>query len=261
MTALRRFASLQKPRPAEVVYLGHSHPAVVSGHTMFPKSVVSATDAPRLLVSGMNNRKIGAKVMKGPWTGMAIYMLTLEERATCPRTCFMWRSCYGNALHRARRHVHGAEFEARLQREVRMLARENPVGFVVRLHVLGDFYSAEYATLWTDMLARHPELHLFGYTSRSDEHDPAIAAAITAMNATSPQRCFIRTSAAEPRPGGASVVMANVPVPGSFVCPAETQSSECCATCGLCWAPAARDKTVLFLKHGMTRSKGRRAAA
>lgn len=260
---LRRFAKIHKPQPGRVRSLAKTHPAIVSGRTIFPSKVEAALDAPRLLVSGLNNRKIGSEVRKGPWAGMSIYMLTLEERATCPRACSMWTSCYGNAMHLARRHRHGADLEARLQREIKMLARENPIGFVVRLHVLGDFYSTEYVQLWIDLMARHPELHLFGYTARSisgDDLDKSIAVKVAKLNAAFEARCFIRTSARLPAPGGASVISNSLPVQGAFVCPAETEKSECCATCGLCWAVGVRDKAVLFLKHGMMGGRRRMAA-
>ena len=248
---MRRFTNLPKAKPDKVRKLNAAHSAIVNGHALFKAMVVNAADTPRLLVSGMNNRKIGSTVTIGPWDGMAIYMLTLEERATCPRTCSMWRDCYGNAMHRARRHRHGSDLEARLQREIAILARENPRGFVVRLHILGDFYSVGYASLWIDMLDLHPELHVFGYTARSMEHDLPIAALIKAMNTAFPDRCVIRWSQATPRPGGAAVVASDAPIAGAFVCPAETGKTDCCGTCGLCWAEATKDKAVLFLRHGM----------
>ena len=243
---LRRFGTIA-PRPDTITSLHLHHPAVVKGHSIFRSKVVAVADAPRLLVSGMNNRKIGRQVQKGAWAGMAIYMLTLEERATCPRSCAMWGDCYGNAMHMARRHRHGPELEARLLREIAFLSRENPRGFVVRLHVLGDFYSVEYARLWSGLLAKHPELHIYGYTARIEGE---IAESIALMNSCFPNRCVIRSSKREVGPGAAVVIDSIMPVVGAFICPAETQKSECCSTCGLCWADATRDKAVLFLRHG-----------
>ncbi len=253
---LRRFGSLHI-RPHEVIALDRANPAVVRGRTIFPTTVFGPADTPRLLVSGHNNRKIGKEVQKGEWSGMSIYMLTLEERATCPRTCQLWRECYGNAMHMARRHRHGPDLEARLAREVAVLARENPRGFVVRLHVLGDFYSVDYVRLWTSLLRSVPELHVYGYTARSGCD---IAAAIADMNVAFPSRCFVRQSGSEAGPGRAIVVNHDAPIAGAFICPAETSKTECCSTCGLCWATAARDKAVAFIRHGMVRGRRRRAA-
>jgi hypothetical protein len=69
------------------VGLRQDHPAAVEGRTIFPRSVVGAADSPRLLVSGHNNSKLGKEVLRGSRAGWPIFHLTLEERATCPRSC------------------------------------------------------------------------------------------------------------------------------------------------------------------------------
>ena len=224
-----------------------AHPAVTEGRTIFPSRVVDVKDSPRLFISGMNNRKIGRKVVKGEWAGMPIYTLTLEERATCPTYCPTWAACYGNSMHWPRRHRHGPELEMGIRLELRDLAEKHPLGFVVRLHVLGDFYSQNYVGVWIKLLADHDALHIFGYTARAGDD---IAEAVVNMNKIFPDRCAIRFSGTEIKPGAAVVVMSDVPQPGAFICPAETSKTECCSTCGLCWAEAARDKAVLFILHG-----------
>jgi hypothetical protein len=35
-----------------------------------------------------------------------------------------------------------------------------------------------------------------------------------------------------------------------IVCPAQTNRTECCGTCGLCWHENAVDKTIIFIEHG-----------
>src|SRR5262249_50176189 len=60
------------------------------------------------------------------------------------------------------------DLEWRLERDVARLRMKHPDGFVVRLHVLGDFYSVEYVKLWGKLLERHPGLHIFGFTARID---------------------------------------------------------------------------------------------
>ena len=99
------------------VVLMPGHAAREQGRTLFPSTVVHASLSPRVLIDGVNQRKIGRKVTKGRWTGMRIFTLTLEERATCPRACQQWDSCYGNNMPYARRHIGGAEFEAKLDAE------------------------------------------------------------------------------------------------------------------------------------------------
>lgn len=251
-TSLRRFGSVRKRDPNEIHHLKRGHPAIVEGRPLFPSRVVRVEDSPRLLVSGHNNRKIGKRVMKGEWAGMPIYTLTLAERTTCPRQCFMFERCYGDAMHWARRHEHGPALERRLAEEVAAKAAEHPKGFVVRLHVLGDFYSAAYVLHWMDLLREHKELHVWGYTARSLRHDTSIALMIEWMNDIFMERCNIRFSTEKAQPGGATVFSSveAAKQSGSVVCPAETHGSECCSTCGLCWSKNAREKTIAFIEHG-----------
>jgi hypothetical protein len=62
---------------------------------------------------------------------------------------------------------HGADLERRLEIEVARHAEENPLGFAVRLHVLGDFYSVEYVGLWRQLVEQHSALHVWGYIPRA----------------------------------------------------------------------------------------------
>src|SRR5262249_10851032 len=81
--------------------LPHDHPAVIDGRTVYPTTVrapLRRADAPSVLKSAVNSRKIGGEILKGRWRGLPAYTLTLEERATCPTTCRHWRSCYGNKM-------------------------------------------------------------------------------------------------------------------------------------------------------------------
>lgn len=103
-STVRRFAS--KPiEPERSPGLSVGHPALSEGRTIFPSTVTASKDSPRFLVSGHNNPKLGKAILKGPRAGWPIYQLSLEERATCPRSCEQWSTCYGNAMHLARRHT------------------------------------------------------------------------------------------------------------------------------------------------------------
>jgi hypothetical protein len=128
--------------------------------------VYDQKDLPRLLISGHNSRKIGRTVMKGKWRGFPIFTLTLEERATCPRTCAEWVSCYGNNMNWARRIKNDRAFEERLWEELAAKQKAHPAGFVVRLHILGDFYSADYTEIWAEAMEAYPALNVFGYTAQ-----------------------------------------------------------------------------------------------
>lgn len=231
-------------------------PPTASLPTIFPSTVAASKDSPRFLVSGHNNPKLGKMVLKGPRTGWPIYQLSLEERATCPRSCEQWSTCYGNAMHLARRHTPDAEFLRYLIAEVTTLCRSHPEGLLLRLHTLGDFYSVEYVYVWGSLLSQFPQLHVFGYTARRigdpDPETDRIARAIDVLTTNAWDRFAIRTSGTRSLARSRSIVVdADPQEPDVIVCPAQTEQTEACASCGLCWASSARDKTIAFLKHGM----------
>lgn len=248
--------------PTEGVYaLAKDHQANLEGRTLFPSSVSSMLESPRALVSGKNSAKIGDRVTRGPWAGLPIYTLTLEERATCPRTCHHWLTCYGNSMPRARRHVHGSALERRLDQELAAKSVQHPQGYVVRLHVLGDFYSVEYVQKWHGWLIEHPRLHVFGYTAWQD--DSVIGNTIRQVREKFPERFAIRTSAAESLPMGATTIwrLDRGRVLEGIVCPAQSGDTECCGSCGLCWSDRLKDDTIVFIAHGKADMNGVTEAA
>ena len=255
----RRFTEHFAPNPAAVRPLDAAHHAVVGGHTIFSRRVVDPSVSGIVLVSGIHQRKIGGKVVKGAWAGLPVYTLTLEERATCPRTCHHWRTCMGNAMPWPERHRHGPALEAALHIELAYLARRHLGGFVVRLHILGDFYSVGYAERWGFWLAKHRELRVFGYSAWPRQS--SIGLAVGRLNAAFPQRCFIRYSVSVPSGAGGEATTlwreASGVVPEGIVCPAQTGATAACGTCALCWATPARDKTIVFIGHGMKGSTRR----
>lgn len=211
-----------------------TNPAVVKGRTIFLKAVKAPTTVARLLQPASNNSKLGdgrKEIAKGKWKGMPMYQLTLEERATCPRTCEQWRNCYGNNMPFANRIKHSTgSLLTTLRQELSGLARRHPQGFVVRLHVLGDFFSVPYVRFWTDALSDFPELRIFGYTHRSKSS--SIGRAVAELNKAG---AWIRWSDA----GGQ--MSANTDQPGKppaegITCPEQTGKTASCMTCGLCWS-------------------------
>lgn len=225
------------------VSLNPCHPALRNGSTIFGQLVIPAARAERLLKSGEHNRKIGARAVKGRWRDMPIYTLTLEERATCPASCLEWATCYGNNMGRAPRIMDDGTLTRRLWSELCYLSATHPGGFIVRLHVLGDFYSVDYVDFWRQSLAEFQQLHVFGFTARQPS-DP-IGRAVLMMMQDFQDQCLIRVSA-----GGkdelCSEVVDNEAEARGIVCPAEKDAARCCATCGLCWSTA---RTITFLRH------------
>jgi hypothetical protein len=238
---LKRFESF-KPR-GHGVDLANDHPAVRFGRTLFTKQVQDQAERPRLLIGGENSRKVGKAVMKGKLKGSPIFTLTLEERATCPRSCLQWNDCYGNNSHWAVRIKHGRAFEERLWDELADKQAAHPHGFLVRLHILGDFYSVDYAELWLEALEAYPALHIFGYTAR--DPDGEIGGVVRQMLGLWPDRCHIRFSGFD-GPTDGSIVVNSADETDHVVCPAQTGKTDCCATCAFCWHS---DRTIAFLKH------------
>jgi hypothetical protein len=109
---LHRFESIKPLRHG--IVLNASHPAILDARTIFPTTVneVGHPRLKRLLKGGENSRKIGKTVTKGKLKGFPIFTLTLEERATCPRTCEVFDSCYGNGMPYAQRHQARARVRA-----------------------------------------------------------------------------------------------------------------------------------------------------
>lgn len=213
--------------------------------TRFPKSV-RGVKAP-LLKTGANNKKLGGLVKKGIWKDMPLFQLTLEERATCPRVCEQWDNCYGNHMPFAVRTNHeDPAFFGQLKTEVEELSKKYPKGFVVRLHVLGDFFSEAYVIHWRLLLQDNPPLHVFGYTHRRKGN--AIHQRIKETRAAFPNRFLIRQSDERQVFFSANVVSKNYrPKPKEIICPEQLGKTKSCCTCGLCWT--ATDKRILFLEH------------
>ena len=211
--------------------------------TRYPKSIKSPLD-PRykLLKPGTNNKKLGGIITAKKWTGKRMYSLTLTERDTCPTSCHHWDDCYGNNMPFAHRFAtHGLMYE--LAEEIESLCNKYPEGIVIRLHVLGDFYSTKYVGFWADMLDKYDNLAIFGYTGRGDE---PIAVALIKLNYLHPDRCVIRFSRSHEYIGGNRYAAEESFTGESFTCPEQTGIMPSCAACGACWIS---NKTVRFLSH------------
>lgn len=255
----RRFADKPDLDPGSVRSLPADHPAMLENRTLFPSTVVEVTDeAPdRLLVSGKNNRKLGERILKGKFKGYALYGLSLEERATCPTDCDARGICYGNGMQMARRHRIGDPdtFYNRLSMEIEGILADQADGLMVRLHVLGDFPSLEYVSFWADVLQEYDRVACYGYTHRRSRNwgGDEIGEAIQSIKDRYPDRFRIRWSGPVSRPDG-TVITSKVPkgprTDEGLVCPAQTDATACCASCGLCWEAHARNDTIVFIKHG-----------
>lgn len=254
----RRFTEKPALDPGSVRSLPINHPAMTERRTLFPSTVVEVTNEnpERLLVSGRNNRKLGETITKGKFKGYALYGLSLEERATCPVDCAVRGECYGNGMQLARRHKIGdpEAFFDRLGFEICELLDEHD-GLMIRLHVLGDFPSTEYVEFWADALNEHPKLAIYGYTARKLKKfgGDATGDAVDKVKKKFPERFRIRWSSKVSQPDGA-IVVDTIPekakIKEGLVCPAQTDDTACCASCGLCWEKNIKNQCIVFIKHG-----------
>jgi len=219
------------------------HPAARNGGTIFGQTVTPAAMADRVLKSGEHNRKIGKMATKGRWKGMPIYTLTLEERATCPRSCLEWLTCYGNNMGRAPR-IHDDGFlTLRLAAELAHYSAVHEAGFIVRLHVLGDFFSVEYVHFWRRMLHKFANLRIFGFTARLPSTE--IGREVLYLIRDFEDQALFRVSGGN-QPLLCSEVVETAELATGVVCPAQLDPERCCATCGLCWQT---DRTISFIQH------------
>ena len=215
--------------------------------TRYKARVYQTQDLNRVVGLGQNNQKLGNIVTKGRFKGYRIHTLTLEERKTCPASCLHWTDCYGNHMNWAKRVDHtDPAFLGLVESEIAALLRERPQGVLLRLHVLGDFYSSDYVDFWREMLDRHPKLAIWGYTAWHSFLDP-IGVDIRALAGLYPGRFVIRESdGGWPGMSTVSIKHESECPPDAFVCPEQTGKTKSCATCGACWSTA---KNVAFLQH------------
>lgn len=219
--------------------------AARGGRSLFPSRVFDPGEVQRVLKTGHQSRKIGKTVAKGPRKGWPIFTLTLEERATCPRSCTEWLSCYGNNMQAAERIAPGLELELALEAEIGALAAAHPDGFLIRLHVLGDFHSAAYVGFWRRMLAAWPALNVFGFTAQPPSSEIGRTLSSLALD-FGWSRAAIRFSGAPHAVRAARVIAAGETDAAAILCPAQTGATDCCATCALCWQS---ERSIAFRRH------------
>lgn len=249
-----------KHPPVPTGEAGATVPAESEG-TIFPSKVADwtpGTDEP-ILKDGANIAKIGGDVLVGRLRGAKIFTLTLEERATCPRSCIHWQTCMGNRMVKSRRWRDSPAFRDALMREVDAVCAEHDK-VLIRLHILGDFIDAEYLDLWRLALARNDNLSIFGFTA----HEPGtpLGDAIARMRDDPDQgfglRFAVRHSGREGR-WGSTVI--DHPTEARHIDRAATRAVVCpeqvaamngegqadhCGACGLCWKGATE---IVFVQH------------
>lgn len=253
--ASKKVAAVRDRRRFKTVPVPMGDPAVMAPEgatgTIFPSRVFEPDGSESLLKDGCNQAKIGGDVLVGWLKGARIYTLTLEERATCPTSCRHWLSCYGNSMPHSRRWRHGPELMARVEQEIADLCGLHEM-VLIRLHVLGDFWSVEYVDLWARLLDRFDGLHVFGFTAHKQGDE--IGDIIAAIRNLHPRRFWIRHSDMT-GPWGSFTVdfpTQQKTIGDAVVCPEQRdgmsgeRKGTHCGNCAVCWSSPV---PVAFVTH------------
>ena len=96
--------------------------AIDNGRTIYTNNVYDSISHNGRLLKVSSNKKLGkTKIVKGRHKGKYIYSLSLEERKTCPTSCFHWKTCYGNNMPFAHRFMGNDALMKRLDDELNIL--------------------------------------------------------------------------------------------------------------------------------------------
>ena len=251
----RRFKETPVPTGEHRTVLAADSPAVVEGRTTHPNKVLDPADPvtadTAILKDGAWNSKIGGNVLVGRLKGAKILTLSLEERATCPRSCVHWRTCMGVNDPHAVRWKHGAALMDRLWDEVMDLC-ERHEAVLIRLHYLGDFWSWEYVGFWRRLLLARENLHCFGFTAHPRESK--IGSEIAHVRDAFPGQFSIRHSNSCYAWGSFTLDLptAKKTIGEAIVCPEQADAmngaatGRHCGSCGACWSC---DRPIAFVDH------------
>jgi len=219
-------------------------------HEFKVKSVTDGMGKSERVIKKSTNIKLGKKVTKGKLKGMPIYTVTLEERATCSNTCAHYADCYGNNMPFATRYKADTALVVSMYNELQILNSKHKDGFLVRLHILGDFYSLNYVSLWNKWLSEFDNLYVYGYSER--KIGTPIGNALNLLRIKWANRFMVRVSGDFNLKTMTALSFDDkrasdqLTTKQAFLCPVQEDKTDSCGTCGLCWST---DKNVIFKTH------------
>ncbi len=238
------------------VRLSKTQLAIKENRSLFPMTIKSVGDGmgnTERALKISKNKKLLEKVTIGKYRGFPLVSLTLEERATCTTKCQLYNICFGNNMPFATRYKVDSYLLNQIEKDLTYYSNKHPEGFLLRLHVLGDFSSVDYVLFWARMLSEYPALHIFGYTDRwhNDSLCSGIRDEIARLRLQYGGRFAIRDSN---NPGhnftalnmDSDIAKTKLENKELFICPEQVGKVNGCGDCGLCWAS---NKAVGFITH------------
>jgi hypothetical protein len=208
---------------------------------MYRKNVHDAGNYAHAVIKASTNIKLGKKVTKGHLRGAKIFTLTLEERATCDSECEHWLDCYGNNMPFGHRFEANDALMVSIERDLDELdAKGKP--YLVRLHILGDFFNLKYVLFWKKQLKNRELLNIYGYT-RNHPNKP-LGYALKLVRQEYGKRFAVRFSN---YPDDTFSAQSEHVSTGGIGCPVQMDRTDSCGTCALCWE--MEDKSIIFYDH------------
>ena len=205
--------------------------AIDNGRTIYTNNVFNNDTYKHNLLKLSSNKKLGKFIVKGRHINKPMYSLSLEERKTCPKSCFHWKTCYGNNMPFAHRFEGNNKLMLRLENEIKLLSKKHEHGILIRLHVVGDFFSVKYVRFWKKLLGLYTNISIFGYTARTP-FSP-IGKEIVKLRNENWDNFSVRFSNSVMELSANSENLLGGKK--GLICPEQLDKTKNCSNCGLCW--------------------------
>ena len=220
--------------------------------TKFKKTIKDLKDYDFNVLKLVNNKKISkdrkiTQVQQGIFKNFTCFTLTLVERETCPSYCYHYKTCYGNHMFRSPRMSALDEnlLISRLDKEIKILCSQYK-GVLIRLHILGDFFSQKYILAWFNWLKKYSNLAIFGFTALLKSSQ--LGSLLNDIRKNFDKRFSIRFSNQTNVRFSANSINLEKPIKQkSLICPQQLNKNVDCLNCCLCWDQPKRK--IIFLDN------------
>lgn len=249
--------------------------ALQEKRTIFPKTLIVPRIWDFIFSSWKNNTKLWDKVQVWRLKWAKFFQLVLSERAHCPQSCVMLRSCYWNNMHRTKRYTPSLNqiptqeeiitFFEIIESNVELLNKKFPEWVLIRLHTLWDFNilwdenNIEYVLFWEKLLEKYHSIYVFWFTQFSiwtpiwDEISrirKKMRSRFSFRTSNKPEMNWMAANVINREPTHNKIITLDSdwnPVT-NIICPNNIDPLKFqCSTCWLCWQRP--DVNILFLQH------------